>query len=299
MEHNSFMSYSIDDLRRLKEVELIECRGAVIAHVDMTDGTFEREFKNPCRVSTFAAFLCVRGEMTLSSYMTNHRLTANTLFMTSNTIIQLEENKDCEFYMLAFDEQFMSELNIDFQQMLPIITYVHNNPRIDIPESYTQRIAKVFPHFYNEYTTSKETPFRELIIRHQLCSILYRMCDGAAQYISIAPQPRTKDRSSEYFKRMMELMSENFREHRNVEFYADKMNLTAKHLSRVIRNYTGRSVHQWIDVYVILEIKNMLKYSDMSIQQISYELNFPNPSFMGQYFKRITGKTPGEYKREI
>ena len=77
------------------------------------------------------------------------------------------------------------------------------------------------------------------------------------------------------------------------------MNLTPKHLSRVVRVYSGKSVHQWIDDFVVLEIKNLLKYSDMSIQQISYELNFPNPSFMGQYFKRITGKTPGEYRRDI
>ena len=77
------------------------------------------------------------------------------------------------------------------------------------------------------------------------------------------------------------------------------MNLTPKHLSRVVRNYSGKSVHQWIDEFVVLEIKNLLKYSDLSIQQISYELNFPNPSFMGQYFKRITGKTPGEYRKEI
>ncbi|MBR0339905.1 MAG: AraC family transcriptional regulator, partial [Alistipes sp.] len=51
------------------------------------------------------------------------------------------------------------------------------------------------------------------------------------------------------------------------------------------------------DEFVALEIKNMLRHSKLSIQQISNELNFPNPSFMGQYFKRITGLTPGEYKK--
>ena len=106
-----------------------------------------------------------------------------------------------------------------------------------------------------------------------------------------------KDRSGEYFERLLKLLAENFREQRSVEFYAEKMNISSKHLSRVIRSFTGRSVHQWIDEFVALEIKNMLRYSDMSIQQISYTLNFPNPSFMGQYFKRITGMTPGEYKK--
>ena len=111
------------------------------------------------------------------------------------------------------------------------------------------------------------------------------------------PTLGVKDRSSEYFDKLMALLSENFREQRNVEFYADKLHVSSKHLSRVVRAYTGKSVHQWIDEFVALEIKNLLKYSNLSIQQISLELHFPNPSFMGQYFKRITGMTPGEYKR--
>ena len=51
-----------------------------------------------------------------------------------------------------------------------------------------------------------------------------------------------------------------------LEELAAQMNLTPKHLSRVVRSYSGKSVHQWIDQFVVLEIKNLLKYSDMSIR---------------------------------
>ncbi len=298
MDRNRFLSYKLDNIRNYEEVEIVECRGAMVARINLTGRVFENELKNPSRITTFGAILCVRGEMTLSSALTSYHLTANSLFVSANTIIQLERSNDCEFYLIAFDERFVSELNIDLQQMIPIMTYVRNNPKMSIPEHYSRRVVEVFPKFYEEFRDTGASPFRELIVRHQLCSLVYRLCEGASQYIDIAPQQGARDRSNEYFRRMMELLSENFREHRNVEFYADRMNLTAKHLSRVIRNCTGRSVHQWIDAYVVLEIKNLLKYSDMSIQQISYELNFSNPSFMGQYFKRITGQTPGEYKRE-
>lgn len=47
---------------------------------------------------------------------------------------------------------------------------------------------------------------------------------------------------------------------------------------------------------MILEAKNLLKYSTMSIQEISYSLNFPNQSFFGKYFKNHTGQTPSEYR---
>jgi AraC-like DNA-binding protein len=130
-------------------------------------------------------------------------------------------------------------------------------------------------------------------------SVIYGLCEYVVEANSIATGLPAKDRSGDYFKQLISLLHEHYRSERSVEFYADKMNLTPKHLSRVVRNHSGKSVHQWIDEFVVLEIKNLLKYSDMSIQQISYELNFPNPSFMGQYFKRITGKTPGEYRRDL
>ena len=165
-------------------------------------------------------------------------------------------------------------------------------------------IHRSFDALYKEYSQPASDNdnlgiFREMFIRHMYAGMIYRVCEFIATTNSINTKPTPKDRSSDYFKLLTNLLHEYYKTERSVEFYADKMNLTPKHLSRVIRNYSGKSVHQWIDEYVVLEIKNLLKYSDMSIQQISYELNFPNPSFMGQYFKRITGKTPGEYRKEV
>ena len=83
---------------------------------------------------------------------------------------------------------------------------------------------------------------------------------------------------------------------RSVGFYAGQLNLTPKYLTTIIRKTSGRTAVQWIDDYVVLEAKNLLKYSTMSIQEISYYLNFPNQSFFGKYFKNHTGMTPTAYR---
>ena len=59
---------------------------------------------------------------------------------------------------------------------------------------------------------------------------------------------------------------------------------------------SGRTAAEWIDDYVVLEAKNLLKYSTMSIQEIAYCLNFPNQSFFGKYFRSHTGMTPSAYR---
>jgi AraC-like DNA-binding protein len=86
------------------------------------------------------------------------------------------------------------------------------------------------------------------------------------------------------------------RKYRNVGFYADKLCLTPKYLSKLIKTTSGKSAPEWIDSYVILEAKNLLKYSDIAIKEIVYRLNFPNQSVFYKFFKARTGMTPSEYR---
>ena len=82
-----------------------------------------------------------------------------------------------------------------------------------------------------------------------------------------------------------------------MQFYADKLHLTPKYLSKIIKEASGRSGPDWIDEYVILEAKNLLRYSKMTIKEIVFALNFPNASVFHKYFKAHTGLTPTDYRR--
>jgi AraC-like DNA-binding protein len=78
---------------------------------------------------------------------------------------------------------------------------------------------------------------------------------------------------------------------------SDKLCVTAKHLSKVVRQTSGKSANDLIDEYVALEAKALLKSTNMTVEQIADELNFPSQSFFGKYFKRVTGSSPSEYRR--
>lgn len=68
------------------------------------------------------------------------------------------------------------------------------------------------------------------------------------------------------------------------------------HSAKLIKNATGRSAPEWIDSFVILEAKSMLKYSPMPIKEIVSRLNFPDQSVFHKFFKAHTGMTPNEYR---
>ena len=81
-----------------------------------------------------------------------------------------------------------------------------------------------------------------------------------------------------------------------IERYADKLCLTPNYLSGVVKEYTGKTATEWVNDFVIVEAKIMLKDTKLSVQEISDRLNFPDQSTFGKYFKKIVGISPKAYR---
>ena len=109
-------------------------------------------------------------------------------------------------------------------------------------------------------------------------------------------QEAGNSRKRTVFEQFMKLVSENYSEHRRMDFYADKLCLTPKYLSKMVKEISGKSAPEWIDSYVMLEAKQLLKYSDMPVKEIVYRLNFTNQTVFYKYFKAHSGMTPTEYR---
>ncbi|OMQ12181.1 helix-turn-helix domain-containing protein [[Flexibacter] sp. ATCC 35103] len=100
-------------------------------------------------------------------------------------------------------------------------------------------------------------------------------------------------------EKFKELLAENFTEHREVSFYAEKLFITAKHLSQIMKNETGKTVSEIINEIVCLEAKVLLQTKALSIAEISVHLNFATATFFGKFFKRNTGISPLEYRKGL
>lgn len=298
MIHQNIFPYYAETLRGVKGAKVINIDGALMLHLDHIDRSQVQALRYPCRIDAMVMVVCVRGEVSFSSHMNSYTLKEGESFVSSASVFQFHSVANGEFYALAFESNFLTSMNVDMRFILRMVSQLRINASVaKVSDENMHTLSHLFDRIFLGYSANPLSECMEASLRHLLCSMMYRICDAIISTNNEVSSISVKDRSSEYFERLMTLLAENYREQRNVEFYADKMNISSKHLSRVIRSYTGKSVHQWIDEFVALEIKNLLKYSNLSIQQISFELNFPNPSFMGQYFKRITGLTPGEYKK--
>lgn len=109
---------------------------------------------------------------------------------------------------------------------------------------------------------------------------------------------RAESRQTRLTSEFLELVERNYREHRDLKFYADKMGLTAKYISTIVKASSKRSAMEWIERYVTLDAITQLTSTDLPIKHIAYDLNFPSLSFFGKYFTRVVGLSPATYRAE-
>lgn len=197
-------------------------------------------------------------------------------------------------------KEFIRRINVDLKLLSRLFLRLERQPLLQLDDEQWQEIMRSFDEISHERDLYRDDAYSIEILRSAIRMLIYKVSRIIDRY-SECPHTEQdvhspRNRQEEYFQRFMNVLTQHYTQERSVGFYASQLNLTPKYLSTLIRQTTGRTASEWIDDYVILEAKNLLKYSTMSIQEISYSLNFPNQSFFGKYFKTHTGQTPSEYR---
>lgn len=110
---------------------------------------------------------------------------------------------------------------------------------------------------------------------------------------------KDEQRSTYLFNAFYDLLIDNYKQHHEIAWYSEKLCLTPKYFSGVIRQITGKSAAQWINEVLVLHAKRLLyTRRDMNVQQIAYELGFKGNANFCRFFKDQTGLRPSEYRKQ-
>ena len=255
-------------------------------------------FRFPCRIDAFIIGVGTEGETSVSFNLHEFRLKKDSMFIfTPKNILQVNSQQYFKADVIAISPDFMRRINI--KNMMPLFLKFVENPALTLTPEESRSMRGMIAQIERE-TRGPETHFSFDIVSGLIAATIYKVGDIMYHYLAEHPeeQNNSHNRAEAYFKQFTHLLGEHFREERSVGFYARQLCITPKYLTTLIKRISGQSVSEWIDNYVILEAKTLLKYSTMSIQEIAYYLNFPNQSFFGSYFKRNTGMSPSQYKAQ-
>lgn len=296
---NSEMPISSFTLNELITMAGGEKRPGIMGECIAANSASEMEiFRFPSRLNALIIGVGTEGETSLTSNLQEFRLKKDSLFIFSpKHILQVQSNNRFKAHLIVIAPDFLKRINIDTKRMMPLFLQFGSLPCMELMHAESQSLRS-FISMVEQELKGSETDFSSEIIGGLIAATIYKVGDILTHYLTEHPEVDSPihNRAEEYFRQFTELLGEHYKHERSVGFYARQLCITPKYLTTLIKRISGKSVSEWIDNYVILEAKTLLKYSNMSVQEIAYYLNFPNQSFFGSYFKRNAGMSPSQYK---
>ena len=248
-------------------------------------------FGHPFKVDVVTAIICLEGEMRGKMDLIPYRSSAPCMIVIMpDQILEYEYiSPDFSGKFIVMSRRFVESLYIE--DRFALFVAVRDNPVIPLGEEELEAMQTYY-RMMQRTISVKEHPYRLEVARNLTRAFLY----GAGYFFHTVPEDKKRSKHETLVDDFLKLVRSHYKQHRALEFYADKLCLTPKYMSAVIKQASGTSASDWIDEYVILEAKALLKSTNKTIQQVSDELNFPSQSFFGKYFKRLVGVSPKEYR---
>lgn len=238
---------------------------------------------------------CLGGLMRVRLNLTEYCLHKNDILIVESGSVGecLEVSPDCRIGIIAFSNNyFVSEINS--QGTTLIRQFLSVSSLLPLTDMEMDELLNIY-HQMRQKIKQPDYRYKREILMSYMRVLFCNCCQYMASYLE-KRQASPSSRKDRIFERFMQLLKEHYASERNIGFYADKLCLSPKYLSQMVLAASGRHVKDWVQDYVILEAKALLRSRQYTVLQVSDMLNFPNQSFFGVYFKKAVGCSPSVYQ---
>lgn len=255
---------------------------------------FTRRF--PLRLTFNCMIIVVEGKVTIGVNCNSHVMESNScVFITSGSIVEhVDVAPETRLILLSFPEDAMPAIAENDRHELPM---QHASAMLwPLLPIHVEMLISSYRMLRVILSDAAFGARREETARDCIGLMMSMAGQGSGESAECHAAQTQSSRKEAIVERFMQCVQQNYREHRDVGFYAEQLSLSLKYMSRVILEQTGRHPSRWIKDLVILDAKSMLRSGRYSVQQVADELNFPNQSFFGKYFKEDVGVSPKKWK---
>lgn len=294
MSNNNYYRIPVGDVAKQASTSVINNFAFSDEEVSLSEYPFD--LSHPHLLEGIAIAICKRGKGMIKINLQEYSIETNSiLILLPNSIIQvLEQNENLQLEFLFFSFDFVSDLKLIVEkEFLNTITQISY---LKLSQEVIDELLE-FHYFIVKQCKESTNPYREKIVKILLQALIYKILQ-LYEDSTIGTDNGILNRQQEILQQFIKLLYQHHQKERNSLFYANKMYLTTKYLSKVIKGMSGKSISIWINEMVIMSAKALLKSSKMTITEISEELNFASPSLFCRYFKKDTGLTPIQYRTE-
>lgn len=246
--------------------------------------------KYPFKVQTYGFCLCQKGRICGMIDLIPYEMKKGMVAVNIPGQLVMYDNISTDFkgIYVMMSPRFVNSLGLpydfDLSNMAKETSVIDLSPEMfEALHTYCIMVSRLL---------ETERLFQAETLKHLTCAYFY----GLSSYLYQMSENKEVSGNELLVKKFMEKVHEHYQKERKVSFYAKELCITSGYLSTIVANITGKTASDWIEEFVSLEAKALLKSTNMTIQQISDALNFPSQSFFGKFFKRIVGMSPKEYR---
>lgn len=239
--------------------------------------------------------LCTKGKI-------SYRMDTEELVVHAGELLVVSErhvidgykcSDDMEGLCIMMSVDFFHEIIKSVHDVSSLFVFARMQPVMKLEADEIITFTEYF-QFIKQKISDNHNHFRKDLIRTLMLAMFY---DVGNVIYRVKNFDESLLRSEKVFTRFLKMVEENCKSERRVSWYAQQLNITPKYLSTAVKRISGRTAVEWIENYVTMELRVLLKNSTKSIKEITEELNFPNQSFLGKYFKEHVGMTPSAYRK--
>ncbi len=278
-------------LEILKQINIVPGKIGVFESIEELDlsGYFD--------LQGIILILIENGSCSLEVNMAMYELRKGGVFVAfpGQIIHLLQISKDFKPLCIACSIDMMNDLTAQVKDSLQLIQLVKQSPYQQKEKEEFEQLKKSFNHLQEKIEITKNNQHRYQIIKNLVLSIAFECFDFLIEKNFIH---QGGNRKKSLFNAFLRNVEERHRKEHSVKYYADELFVTSKYLSTVINEMSDKTPKQWIDEYIALDAKVLLQSTEKDIQEISDELNFPDISFFGKFFKRMTGMSPKAFREK-
>ena len=254
--------------------------------------------QNPYRSNYYGLGLCISGSATLIGNLDNYVVEPNTIVAMSPQVIKQWKNISEDFKTLTifFTKAFFTKI-VAHQNYLEQFQFFDQNSKHANLFSAAET-SPIFDLFQKIKThIHRSHPYQNEILASYINIVLL-------EYQTLFERTNFKNnyqqtRSQQLVETFKHLINKHFQQERSVQFYADKLFITAKYLTEILKNETGKTASEWINELLLLEAKVLLLDQSLQITQIAEALHFPDASTFGKFFKNLSGVSPLQYRKTL
>ena len=244
----------------------------------------------PFKTDMLTATICIKGRAEGSANLQKIITQPNSfnVILPGQIITHDYQTADFEARHIIMSSKFVDTLGLDNRFSL---FNSHNQVISTILSDYELEAILTFYEMLKWNITHKNDYILETV-RHMTLAFFYGFSHTFQQNITSKQTNRPQQLSDDFLL----LVKQHFKQEHSLEFYANKLCVTPKHLTTTIKSTTDCTAKEWIDKHLLLEAKALLKSTNLTIQQIADTLHFTSQDVFSKYFKHHIGITPKEYR---